>query len=572
MDTSSDHGIGTPGAIHLEQLSTPRYLDQSKSSQVSPVMGDTIMAIPSNHEDYPSCQIRLMGMPPPGLMDPSHSQGTGFASSKEALELNNLAFPKLLSAETHSAKEIDILDATKEDPFTLESFEGLIKTSMKLGKDFIIARVVTMDGGDMPVNGNDEDAVPLSQRKLFFSYYAAHTINRVLFRTQPEEGLLHRMKAKNPMNNLLVVGDVHYYVIRAKDPSSNPLYTPISENTIAMESIVSVNEDEEKEKEKANGEQQDVIASPTSAVNSLNLQEAPQAPRPVIYKSTSTVTADEPLVYNAYYYATDDDYLMRRSVREYFKENASHPEEIFLFTLYGGSQQVIGDRTTFTQPLVSDPTNPHAVARTMEQAVAAYMRGQSSGDPMLVDQSSPTNNATPTSFWARLRNQFLEAPVPIEANATGQTNNNAGWLNSMRQYFHRSSDRGPRTQSSDTRWGHNRSESQVELLNTNVDGAHVVDVPTSGSPGSMNQEPLTCDARFWKWVGSWPILWLMVGCFFLAAMFQLGFTGAEWRLFPVLGLMCLAFLLFALYLFAIRRGPGQDAARDASRSRSSLWY
>ncbi len=33
--------------------------------------------------------------------------------------------------------------------------------------------------------------------RLYFNYYAAHHINKVLFRTQPEEGLLHRMKAKN---------------------------------------------------------------------------------------------------------------------------------------------------------------------------------------------------------------------------------------------------------------------------------------------------------------------------------------------------------------------------------------
>ena len=56
---------------------------------------------------------------------------------------------------------------------------------------------------------------PQDESKLYYSYYAAHHINKVLFRTQPDQGLLHRMRAKNPMNNMTIVGDVHYYVIKS---------------------------------------------------------------------------------------------------------------------------------------------------------------------------------------------------------------------------------------------------------------------------------------------------------------------------------------------------------------------
>ncbi|KAF9572590.1 hypothetical protein EC968_009662 [Mortierella alpina] len=98
---------------------------------------------------------------------------------------------------------IDQLDALDEDPFTLDSFENLMRMHANKGKDFILARVTTQDPND--------------DTKHYYSYYGAHQINKVLFRTQPDEGLLHRMKARNPLNNMLVVGDVHYYIVSADD-------------------------------------------------------------------------------------------------------------------------------------------------------------------------------------------------------------------------------------------------------------------------------------------------------------------------------------------------------------------
>ncbi|KAI8923207.1 hypothetical protein BC831DRAFT_472345 [Entophlyctis helioformis] len=94
---------------------------------------------------------------------------------------------------------MDILDAENEDPFTLESLESLVHSHAQKGLDFILARVTTVDPDD--------------EQRFYYSYYAAHHINKVLFRTQPEEGLLHRMRAKNPLNNMTIVGDVHYYVV-----------------------------------------------------------------------------------------------------------------------------------------------------------------------------------------------------------------------------------------------------------------------------------------------------------------------------------------------------------------------
>ncbi|KAI9333724.1 hypothetical protein BDR26DRAFT_805798 [Obelidium mucronatum] len=100
---------------------------------------------------------------------------------------------------------VDVIDSMDEDPFTLDSFEKMIRCHAAKGKDFLLARVATVD--------------PQDETRFYYSYYSAHQINKVLFRTQPEEGLLHRMKAKNPLNNMVIMGDVHYYGL---SPSHSP--------------------------------------------------------------------------------------------------------------------------------------------------------------------------------------------------------------------------------------------------------------------------------------------------------------------------------------------------------------
>ncbi|KXS12860.1 hypothetical protein M427DRAFT_71792 [Gonapodya prolifera JEL478] len=94
---------------------------------------------------------------------------------------------------------VDVLDASSDEPFTLEPFEALIRAHAMAGKEFILARVTTVD--------------PSDESRSYYSYYNAHFINKVLFRTQPEAGLLHRMRARNPLTNTVIVGDVHYFSI-----------------------------------------------------------------------------------------------------------------------------------------------------------------------------------------------------------------------------------------------------------------------------------------------------------------------------------------------------------------------
>ena len=90
---------------------------------------------------------------------------------------------------------IDKFKAEVRDPFTMESFESLLEQHQKKGQQFLIAQVKTEN----------------KQGRTFTSYYAAHHLNKVIFRT--EWDLLHRIRALNPLNNMVIIGDVNYYVV-----------------------------------------------------------------------------------------------------------------------------------------------------------------------------------------------------------------------------------------------------------------------------------------------------------------------------------------------------------------------
>ena len=99
------------------------------------------------------------------------------------------------SASSNNWPLLATIPLTHPDPFTLDPLSRLVRLCISHTTDLLLARVTTSS----------------STGQLFHDIYPAHAINKVLFRTQPEEGLLHRMKCRNPLNNLEVVGDVWYY-------------------------------------------------------------------------------------------------------------------------------------------------------------------------------------------------------------------------------------------------------------------------------------------------------------------------------------------------------------------------
>lgn len=113
----------------------------------------------------------------------------GCVSTEESYQIINNYF------EFNKYKE-ESLNITNEEMFTLDPFVNLISNYVVKNKDYIISKVITHD--------ND---------KYYCDYYDAYLLNKMIFRTQPELGLLHRMKARNPLNNLEMNADVLYYRI-----------------------------------------------------------------------------------------------------------------------------------------------------------------------------------------------------------------------------------------------------------------------------------------------------------------------------------------------------------------------
>lgn len=350
------------------------------------------------------------------LVDPN-STLLGLPSSTEALSFNKSSFPSVQPGDEVTTVEVAEVNADQEDPFSLEPFSDLIQAHIDAGKDFILARVLTVEEKD-------------DTKRFYTNYYQAHVLNRQLFRTQPSEGLLHRLKAKNPMNNLPIVGDVHYYVVRASDYAKSKK----DSNLAAFdESIDKSTKMAVSRTQSISGEARRMSDSALSLsirntemkpLRRLSAGNEPAESDHISVEVRETqpekATSDEPQTFTARLYATDDDYLMKRFVREYFKKNALNVEDIFLFTLFGASQHT-GE--AFSSPFVSDPTNPAAVALPIEQAVSSYLRSQDSTDQEetegLID-GRVRSSVGQESFWSRLRFDFRprQRVVSTEAGLT----------------------------------------------------------------------------------------------------------------------------------------------------------
>merc|ERR1711915_779814 len=74
---------------------------------------------------------------------------------------------------------------------------------MGQNKDLILARVNTPD--------------PYRQDLLCSYYYIASEVNKVLFKYESSRRLLHRMKVRNPLNNMYIIGQVQYFRIKKEE-------------------------------------------------------------------------------------------------------------------------------------------------------------------------------------------------------------------------------------------------------------------------------------------------------------------------------------------------------------------
>lgn len=261
------------------------------------------------------CFIRIVGIP-------YKNELSDTVVVHSALEKPSL-LPTIpsLSPTTGAQHLVDVIDASNEDPFTLEQYSEIIKTCAAHNKDFILARVTTAD--------------PEDESRFYSSYYVAHHINKVLFRTQPEEGLLHRMKAKNPLNNMTIIGDVHYYRIKSHSSSLADKFRKVFQtkrlNTVYQKKRPSA----EDVFDYTTKTKESILISPgiqTKIISYRNEKHSLSVEDWINSHCTSPLSPD-PRFYEAEYYASDDDFLMKSSVRAYFRAQALEQNDALLFNL-----------------------------------------------------------------------------------------------------------------------------------------------------------------------------------------------------------------------------------------------
>lgn len=243
---------------------------------------------------------------------------------------------KILGAPNNSTPgeeiEMEELDANSVETFTLDEFRSIILECRSKNIDFIIARVTTPD--------------PYDQSTLYNFYYAASEINRVLFRFETDRRLLHRMKVRNPLNNMYILGQVYYYKITLEE-IDKAIVDYYFHNTAderrksklkAFSAVFRASSETQKRIPKEEKVSKDASESICSSSRFIESPEE-KNPKEVLEKirkgeiQLGPVTEDKKLVYNAYYFATDDDFLMQSEIREYFRRNTLDKDDDFLFEI-----------------------------------------------------------------------------------------------------------------------------------------------------------------------------------------------------------------------------------------------
>ena len=232
------------------------------------------------------------------------------------------------STPSTNIPKLDEIDATAHESFTLEEMRVLVLNYKKKNKDFLIARVTTQDAEDNSV--------------FYNFYYAASEINRILFRYEPSRHLLHRMKVKNPLNNMYIIGQVYYYKITPYEADKaivNYLYNSKKDKDAPKKAFSAIFRKKldffSGNKKRTSKDSMDIADSPKNKDDSQGI--SPKDIVDKLIKGEIPVPEVEDkkrkIQYCAKYFASDDDFLIKQEVREYFKRNALEPEDDFLYDL-----------------------------------------------------------------------------------------------------------------------------------------------------------------------------------------------------------------------------------------------
>ncbi|KAI5152155.1 hypothetical protein ENBRE01_2610 [Enteropsectra breve] len=251
----------------------------------------------------------------------------------KAAKISSKIIIKGAPSETQSADspKLDEIEADSHETFTLEEIRALIINYRKKNKDFLIARVSTRD--------------PEQNDVMYNFYYAAGEINRILFKYESRRRLLHRIKVRNPLNNMYIEGQVFYYKIPVSDVDQalvNYYFgeMPEEESTRKAFSAVNVQSTTESmsETEEESKPAKDCLDIKSKSTMELTQDEKTAGelidsinrgllPLPVIKHHSPQI------VYSATYFANDDDFLYKSEIREYFRQNALEANDDFLYEI-----------------------------------------------------------------------------------------------------------------------------------------------------------------------------------------------------------------------------------------------
>lgn len=142
-------------------------------------------------------------------------RGNGQPIKEQESSARMSGFIRLLDSTREAV--LDSVSVEYEDSFCLETFGDLAQAAYEFqgegfnrgDKSFILARVQTWDHKQ--------------PGKMFFSYYNAFHLNKILFQTQVYLGkkLIHRLHVLNPLTNTDIIGNVQYFLVEKKKKTPN---------------------------------------------------------------------------------------------------------------------------------------------------------------------------------------------------------------------------------------------------------------------------------------------------------------------------------------------------------------
>lgn len=232
------------------------------------------------------------------------------------------------STPSGDSDKLDEIDGSAHETFSLEELRVLILNYRRKRKDFLIARVTTAD--------------PDNQSLFYNFYYAAGEINRVLFRYEPSRRLLHRMKVKNPLNNMYIIGQVFYYKLSYKDIDRaiiNYYFNNAEEKNKSRKAFSAIfrhkytSSDHDKNKKSKDSMFLEETTSDNQSVEEITSADIIEKMIKGEIETPKDISPARKLLYSAKYFASDDDFLIKQDIRDYFKRNALDPDDEFLYEL-----------------------------------------------------------------------------------------------------------------------------------------------------------------------------------------------------------------------------------------------